>query len=112
MITWGLVHILQIVQNKKFKQYHTKFGRITAIKPSYLDLCPGGVIFKDIQELLSLYFIPESIHVPCSCNKCAHELAHSGLLQDPDQPIVWFDPLPSFVSLLLDRDLADPDFGE
>ena len=86
MITWGLVHILQIVQNKKFKQYHTKFGRITAIKPSYLDLCPGGVIFKDIQELLSLYFYPwkyscchmnispsESIHYMPSWSLLPHE---------------------------------------
>ena len=74
---------------------------------------PGGVIFREIRELLSLHFNPESIiHVPRSCNRCAHELAHYGLSRDPDQPMLWFDPLPSFVSVLLDRDCTDLEFSE
>jgi hypothetical protein len=86
---------------------------ISAIKSSDLGLSPERVIFGEIRELLSLHFTPESIvHVPHSCNSCAHDFTHSSLLRDPDQPIVWFDPLPSFVRTLLDRDLADPEFGE
>jgi len=46
-----------------------------------------------------------------SCNKCAHELAHFGLARDPDQPIVWLDPLPRFVRSSLDCDAADPESG-
>lgn len=86
---------------------------VSAIKSSDLDFGPGGVIFKEIRELLSLHFVPEGvIHVPRSCNSCAHELAHSGLLRDPDRPNVWLDPLPSFVRTLLDRDLVDLESGE
>jgi len=43
---------------------------------------------------------------------CAQELAHCSLGRDPDQLIVWFDSLPSFVRTLLDRDTADMVFGE
>ncbi|RLN27709.1 hypothetical protein C2845_PM05G08320 [Panicum miliaceum] len=71
---------------------------IKAIRTSDYDCGPGGVIFKEIRELLSLHFIHESIvYVPRSCNRCAHELAHFGLSRDPDQPSIWADPLPSFV---------------
>jgi len=84
-----------------------------AIKSSAMDFGPGGVIFREIRELLSLHFNPESItHAPRSYNRCAHKLAHFGLSRDSDQPILWFDPLPSFVRVLLDREYADPDFGE
>ncbi|RLN12534.1 hypothetical protein C2845_PM09G00030 [Panicum miliaceum] len=64
------------------------FLLVSAIKSSDLDLGPG-VIFKEIRELLSLHFTPKNIvHVPRSCNNCAYELAHSGLLGDPNYPIV------------------------
>jgi len=46
-------------------------------------------------------------HVPRTCNSCAHELAQFGFQRDPDQPAFWSDPLPAFVSSLVDRDLVD-----
>ena len=76
------------------------------------DQAPGGVIFREIKEMLSLHFNPDRIVFSTrSCNKCAHELAHFGLARDPDQPIVWLDPLPRFVQSLLDCDAADPESG-
>ena len=54
-----------------------------AIKTSDYDYGPGGSRLQGdtyICEFLSMhYFIPESIvHIPRSCNRCAHELVRSG----------------------------------
>ena len=47
-------------------------------------------------------------HIPRSCNRSAHDIARLSLGWDPDQPHVWIDPLPSFVSHILVRDSAEP----
>ena len=73
---------------------------------------PGGVFFKELRVLLSMHFVTLSFsHVPRTCNSCAHELAQVGFCRDPDQPAIWSDPLPAFVRLMLDRELADPRSG-
>ena len=126
---------------------------VQAITTCDFDQAPGGVIFREIKEMLSLHFNPDRIVFSTrsckkrlfglSClglsrlistyfsltkyysfyrpytiyavsrtdSKCAHELAHFGLARDPDQPIVWLDPLPRFVRSLLDCDAADPESG-
>jgi len=85
---------------------------VQAITTCDFDQAPGGVIFREIKEMLSLHFNPDRIVFSTrSSNKCAHELAHFGLARDPDQPIVWLDPLPRFVRSLLDCDAAYPESG-
>jgi hypothetical protein len=86
---------------------------VVALQSSSFDLAPGGVIFREARRLLELDFALRCIvFVPCTCNRCAHELARLGLARDPDAPIIWNDPLPSFVNSLVDRDFTDPSFGE
>jgi len=86
---------------------------IKAIQSNSFDRAPAGAIIKEIRELLALHFVPlKFTHVPRSCNRSAHELAHSGWSRDPDLPAIWYDPLPNSVLSLLDRVQADPEFGE
>lgn len=86
---------------------------VTAVQTGSFDRAPGGVIFKEIQDLLELHFVPlHFIHVRHSCNRSAHDLAHSSCERDPDQPVIWHDPLPVFVRTMLGRDYALPEFGE
>ena len=86
---------------------------LTAIQTTKFDQAPGSVIFREIRELLSLHFaMVRFSFVPCSCNMRAHELAQAGFVRDPGQPFVWFDPLPSYVKTLLDRDLVGPETTE
>jgi hypothetical protein len=74
---------------------------------------PAAVIIKEIQEVLALHVVPlKFTWVSRVCNRIAHELAHSGLVRDPDQPAIWSDPLPNFVLSLLDHDYVDPEFGD
>ncbi|KAF8665180.1 hypothetical protein HU200_054156 [Digitaria exilis] len=69
------------------------------------DHAPGGCLFKEIHDLLSLDFHVLYIeHCNRLCNACAHALAHSGLVRDPDHPCVWHDPLPDFVNFYLAHD--------
>lgn len=69
------------------------------------DRAPGGCMISEIRELLFLDFHVLSIqHCNRSCNVCAHELARSSLLRDPDQPCVWHDPVPEFVTACLAHD--------
>jgi hypothetical protein len=85
----------------------------SAIRSPTYDQAPGGVIFQEICDVLDLHFNVYGVfHVPRSGNRCAHELARSGLARDPDFPIIWNDPLPSFVNTLVGRDLTDPMFVE
>jgi len=57
---------------------------VKAIRTSELDYGPGGVIFREIRELLSLYFSLESVvHVHRSCNQCAHESNSFWLVRGP-----------------------------
>lgn len=79
-----------------------------ALTSDAFDLAPGGAFFSEARRNLALDFDVIVIrHCNRSCNSCAHELAHSSLGRDPDQETVWFDPLPSFVTSLLARDLAE-----
>ena len=65
------------------------------------------MIFSEARALLALHFVLFVFStIPRNCNGCAHELARSGLTRDPDLPCVWEDPLPSFVTNLVDRDRA------
>ena len=81
---------------------------VAAVTSDRFDQALGGVLFREIRVLLSLHFVTLSFsHVSRNCNGCAHELACSGLQRDPDQPVIWSDPLPSFVKNLVVRDLID-----
>jgi len=83
---------------------------LSAIQTAKFDQAPGGVIFREIRELLWLHFVfVKFSFIPRSCNGGAHELAQAGFVWDLGQPFVWFDPLPSFVKTLLDRDLVGPE---
>jgi hypothetical protein len=67
---------------------------ISAIRSSAYDQASGGVMFQEIREVLDLHFTLHGVsHIPCSCNKCAHELARSGL--DRTRMIPSFGMLPS-----------------
>ena len=83
---------------------------VKALCSEALDRSPASVIYKEARELINLSFGSVNVvHVPRSCNIiCAHELARLGLGWDPDQSYVQPDPLPSFVSNLLVRDIAEP----
>lgn len=60
---------------------------VSAVHNGKFDQAPGGII------LLSLHFGPYQFHsVSRSSNRSAHELAQAGLVRDPGQPLVWFDP--------------------
>jgi hypothetical protein len=79
-----------------------------ALRSNIFDQSPGRVIYREARHLLGLHFVLVDICVvPRSCNKCAHQLAHSGLARDPGAPSVWSDPLPNFVSDMVSRDFTD-----
>jgi len=86
---------------------------VKALTSNTFDQAPGGIIFREARVLLSLHlFLVSVAHVPRGYNMCAHELAKSALQRDLDQPVIWTDPLPSFVSALLDRERVDPNLSE
>ena len=66
----------------------------------------NGVLFRKDKFLMSLNF--NGVHVPRSCNRGAHDLAHVGLNWDLDRSHVWIDPLPEFVTTLGARDVNEP----
>lgn len=77
------------------------------------DLSAASVLFREARTLIALRFeLVEVMYTPRSCNSCAHELARSSLVRDPDQCFAWQDPLPVFVSVLLVCDLAEPNVNE
>jgi len=85
---------------------------VSALCSNAFDRAPGGTIFSEARSILMQHFVPVSISsIPRTCNRCAHELASLGFARDPDLPGVWDDPLPEFVSTLVDRDHADPEFA-
>ncbi|TVU08775.1 hypothetical protein EJB05_42187, partial [Eragrostis curvula] len=84
-----------------------------ALKTEVYDHATGGLLFKEMKDLMMFHFdFVDVIAVPQSCNSVAHELARYSLGRDSDQFIVWTDPLPEFVTNLVDRDLADPSLNE
>jgi hypothetical protein len=49
---------------------------VKALQLDELDLCPASVIYREACELIELFFdFVQFLHVPRSCNRCAHELA-------------------------------------
>ena len=85
---------------------------VSALCSNAFDRAPGGTIFSEARSILMQHFVPVSISsISRTCNRCAHELASLGFARDPDLPGVWDDPLPEFVSTLVDRDHADPEFA-
>ena len=46
-------------------------------------------------------------NIPRSCNSVAHEIARLDMSWDPGQSVVWLDPLPKFVNILVAHDLAE-----
>ncbi|WVZ95969.1 hypothetical protein U9M48_041787 [Paspalum notatum var. saurae] len=83
---------------------------VEGLKTNAFGQAPCGVILKEIKELCRLHFDSvEVMHAPRSCNRCAHKLAKLGISRDPDQSIVWSDPLPDSVSVFVLGDLRDQD---
>ena len=79
-----------------------------ALATNARDLAPGGVLFKGIRELLADQFRCDCVrNIPRSCNSVAHEIARLGMSWDPGQSVVWLDPLPKFVNILVAHDLAE-----
>ena len=62
---------------------------LSAIQTASFDQAPGGVIFKEIRDLISFHFIDVKFsYVPRSCNRSAHELVQSSFVQDLGHPII------------------------
>lgn len=81
---------------------------VSALKTDEFDRSSGGIVFRELRLILSMYFVVTDIrHVHRSCNACADALAHMCLDRDPEQPNVWSVPLPEFVNILVDRDSTD-----
>ena len=75
---------------------------VKALQTTGYDLAPGGVLFREAKFMLATMFSSTSIvHAYRSCNSVAHALARFGRERDPDHPIIWMHPLPSFVNNLL-----------
>jgi hypothetical protein len=86
---------------------------VKALQSNERYLSPAFVLYKEARELISLCFDSVQVsHIPRSCNRSAHELTRMSLGLDPDQPHVWFDPLPSFVSDIVVRDRAKSSVNE
>ncbi|OEL23773.1 hypothetical protein BAE44_0015206, partial [Dichanthelium oligosanthes] len=82
---------------------------VTALKSCSYDQATEGVLFKELRDLIRLEFIKvEIMFSPRSCNMCAHDLAHVGLSRDPNQSVVWTDPLLEFVNVPVSRELTRP----
>lgn len=71
------------------------------------DFSLGGWLFREARFLLSTDFVVHRIrHCNRACNVVAHELARARVNRDPDEPLVWLDPLPAFVLDILIRNSA------
>ena len=82
---------------------------VEALQSCSYDFSANGVLFREAKFLMSLNFSrADIVHVPRSCNRGAHDLAHVGLNWDPDQSHVCIDPLPEFVTTLGVRDVNEP----
>ena len=68
---------------------------VEALQSCSYDFSANGVLFREAKFLMSLNVSrADIVHVPRSCNRGAHDLAHVGLNWDPDRSHVWIDPLP------------------
>lgn len=80
----------------------------SAVTSSSHSQAVGATIFAEIKMLLQLHFANSKVSfAPRSCNNVAHNLAKIGVSWDPDQSVVWVDPLPYFVRTLVIRDRTE-----
>ncbi|BAT01735.1 Os07g0513450 [Oryza sativa Japonica Group] len=81
---------------------------VSAVTSSSHSQAVGATIFAEIKMLLQLHFANSKVSfAPRSCNNVAHNLAKIGVSWDPDQSVVWVDPLPYFVRTLVIRDRTE-----
>jgi ribonuclease HI len=110
------VAALQMASNQGISRIILETDSMTTVKAlqsNETDLCLASVIYREARDLIRLLFdFVQSLHIPRSCNRCAHELARLSLGWDPGHPYVWFDPLPSFVTDLVVHDSAEPSVNE
>jgi len=86
---------------------------VKALQSNERNRSPASVLYKEARELISLCFDSVQVsHISRSCNRSAYELARLSLGWDLDQPHVWFDPLPSFVSKIVVCDCAESSVPE
>jgi ribonuclease HI len=82
----------------------------TALISDEFDRGVGGWLFMEARDVLvSDFMLDNVLHCNRSCNMVAHALAHSGLNMLEDQPMLWFDSFPDYVTSLLARDFDEPD---
>ena len=73
------------------------------------DFSTSVVLFREAKFLMSMNFIRVDVfHVPCSCNRCAHEIGRIGMNWDQDRSHVWIDPLLEFVKTLETHNVNEP----
>ena len=85
-----------------------------ALKSFAFDQSPAGVLLRKARQLIQLDFVNVNVEVLFtfrSCNLCAHGLARMSLSWDSDQPCVWLDPLPEFVTSLTACDYSESQSG-
>lgn len=69
-------------------------------------------MFREARYQIRVNFVSVVVsRISRECNSCAHEIARSALVWNPDQSCVWPDPLPDFVTQLVVRD-AEPRMNE
>ena len=74
------------------------------------DRARGGMLFREAKFTMAINFNSVVVvHAPRSYNRVAHEFARLGRGRDPDHPAVWMHPLPDFVTMVLLRDITDPE---
>lgn len=90
------VAALQVASNQGISRIILEtdsLNTVNALQSDALDLCPASVIYREARDLINLCFSSvQFVHVPRSCNRCAHELARLSLGWDPDQPLL-IDPV-------------------
>ncbi|OEL18094.1 hypothetical protein BAE44_0020890, partial [Dichanthelium oligosanthes] len=65
-------------------------------------------LFSDAKILMATQFSSANIsYISRNCNGCAHGFGRMSLSWDPDQSVVWLDPLPEFVHSLVARDFTE-----
>ena len=83
---------------------------VKALQSDMYGRARGGMLFREAKFTMAINFNSVVVvHAPRSYNRVAHELARLGRGRDPDHPAVWMHPLPDFVTMVLLRDITDPE---
>jgi ribonuclease HI len=91
-IEWGMVHV-QIETDST--------TLVRALQGTEHDLCPEGILFREMRIFLQLNFVSWSVnHVVRSCNNAAHLLAALGSNQS-EVRLVWPDHVPDDVNVVV-----------